>query len=143
MKFRSDSEYGAALVETAFLLPFLVLLLVGMVDVGRVLFLRTPLLEAAQEGANYASFYSSSYSDIQLRVIESIDSPNLTAAEVTVECIDDAPSDGTPDRVTVTVEHDIDLILPFMASFLGDPVTLTSSATGDLFVDPANCQPSP
>ena len=138
------ADKGAALVETAVLLPLLLLLLVGLVDIGRLLYTRTPLQEAAQEGANFASFDSDSYADVRTRVVEAIDSPAIVTTNITVECLDDAPGDGTLDRVEISVAHNVNLINPLMYPFFGGgTVTLTASATGDLFVDPDNCESSP
>lgn len=51
----SDKEKGQSLLEMAFAMIVLLLLLAGIVDLGRLFFTYIALREAAQEGAAYAS----------------------------------------------------------------------------------------
>jgi hypothetical protein len=46
-----QSETGQSMVEFALILPFLILLTLGVVDLGRVIFMNTMLSAAVQEGA--------------------------------------------------------------------------------------------
>ena len=52
-----ESERGQGLVELAIALPFLLLLLLGVLDVGRAYWAVVALKDAASEGASYAAFY--------------------------------------------------------------------------------------
>jgi Flp pilus assembly protein TadG len=49
----STSEQGSSLIETALLIPFLLLLLLGAVDFGRAFYMAIELAGAAQAGATY------------------------------------------------------------------------------------------
>jgi Flp pilus assembly protein TadG len=49
------SESGQSLVEMAFSITFLIMLVAGVVDLGRAFFTYIALRDAAQEGAAYAS----------------------------------------------------------------------------------------
>ena len=48
-------EKGQSIVEIALLLPVLLLMLLGLVDFGRVYYVMVALKDAAQEGAAYAA----------------------------------------------------------------------------------------
>jgi Flp pilus assembly protein TadG len=49
------SRAGQSLVEFALMLPFLVLLLVGVIDLGRIYFSYMTIVNAAREGARYGA----------------------------------------------------------------------------------------
>jgi Flp pilus assembly protein TadG len=51
----ADSEQGASLVETAVMVPFLMLILLAVVDFGRIYYLANEVEGAAQAGAVYGA----------------------------------------------------------------------------------------
>lgn len=51
---RKATDRGAAMVEFAILLPLLLLVIAGIVDLGRAFFTQVALSNAAREGARYA-----------------------------------------------------------------------------------------
>jgi hypothetical protein len=56
-------ESGQALVETALIVPLLVLLLLGAVELGRVTYAAIELTNAARAGAQYAAMNGGGYMD--------------------------------------------------------------------------------
>ena len=67
----SKSERGQSLVEFAIALPLLLIILVGIVDVGRVLYYAIALETGAREGAAFAaSFSSPDLSAVEQRVCD-------------------------------------------------------------------------
>jgi hypothetical protein len=60
MRVRSDRTRGQALVEFAFVLPVFMLLLFGMVDLGRIVWANNSLGNAAREGARFAIVHGGS-----------------------------------------------------------------------------------
>ena len=56
-RLRDGSRPGQSLVEMALVLPLLMILLVGVVDVGRAMFAKIAITNASREGARYASRY--------------------------------------------------------------------------------------
>jgi Flp pilus assembly protein TadG len=125
---RHAAGRGQALVELALVLPLLLVLLMGVVDVGRIVFMQIALRDAAQEGATYAAFESVPASTVGNRVRTSSNAPEVTAAAVTIACTV-APAPGT---VTVTVSYDLPLITP-LAQVLGATFPLSASSTGTNF----------
>jgi len=62
--FFNDS--GAAAVEFALILPLLLILIIGLIDFGRMGFTQVSVTSASREGARYSSLYSSGLSSTQL-----------------------------------------------------------------------------
>lgn len=116
-------ERGAAAVELAMIASLLLLLVFGVIDIGRVLFTRIAIVDAAQEGTVYAAFEDEvggvplDRTHIENRVIEAIDNPTIEADEITVTCYVDTSGDRDAYAVEVNVEHDIDLVTPFLSQF--------------------------
>jgi hypothetical protein len=55
LRFTPHDDSGQSLVELAFSLAFLLLLVAGVIDIGRAFFTYIALRDAAQEGAAYGS----------------------------------------------------------------------------------------
>ena len=132
-------ERGAATVELALFAMFLVMIVSGIVDLGRGMYTAIALNDAVQEGAMYAAFTEDvagtavSTTDIVARVVSSTDSPALEAGDVTVSCVP-KPRDRQPSsRITVEVAHTVDLITPFISDWFGGAHTLVRSATSERF----------
>ncbi|MFP5333553.1 MAG: TadE family protein [Acidimicrobiia bacterium] len=134
-----QAEKGAATVEFAMFAMFLILLVAGIVDLGRGLYTAIALDEAVQEGAMFAAFTEDlagtpvTGADIETRVITSTSSPQLTADDVAVTCVSQARSKQSASRVTVQVSHTVDLITPFISDWFGGTLTLEREAVVDRF----------
>ena len=118
-------------MEMALVLPLLVVLAFGVIDLGRLLFTQIALHEAAQEGSLYASTHPDDPAGTRVRVVESTDSPVLELSDVAVDC--------PGDQVRVRISYDIDLITPVLG---GGSVTLDAEVTGDNFTS-ASCSGAP
>ena len=58
-RFNKRSEKGAAALEFAIIVPVLLLLVLGLMDIGRLLLVNMSLLSAAQQGARVSAMISS------------------------------------------------------------------------------------
>lgn len=128
---------GQSLLELALVLPFLLFVIFGVLDLGRVFFSTITLISAAREGARYLSVYTDDVSNgggaylgtIQTAIREAGDSGlALSAGDITPSCtnIDDDPvhcDSGLP--AVVTVSHDFELVLGW---FLPSPITVERTA---------------
>lgn len=111
---------------------FLIPLLIGIIDVGRLIYSHIALQEAAQEGALLASFEENvSVGDITNRVITSTSFPTIQPGEIAVSCGPDASPRPVPGRVVgVTVTHEQDLLLPFTGTAI-----IAKTVSTDRFFD--------
>ncbi len=131
-----SSEKGVATVELALMLPFLILFLVVIIDLGVILREHQVLSNAAREGARYSALPkawiapnnpTATEADIKNRVIEYCSQENITvnASQITVDQafpIDVGGATLMGSRITVTVQRP----LMFLGRFLGIPtVTMT------------------
>lgn len=120
---RPGASRGQALTEALILMPLLLLLIMGAIDVGRLLFASVALEEAAQEGALFAAYNPTDEDPIRARVLSSSAAEEVEDATVTVDCVA-TPAPGT---IEVTVEVDYPLITPIISAVLGSPVTLSAT----------------
>lgn len=126
-------------METALVAPLLLLLTLGVLDFGQVLFTAIRVRDATQEGAIYASYRPGDHIAVRARVLDSVNNdlePDLNPTDITVKC----PPDGS---IEVTVQYDAPLITPIIGSWIGGgAITLTSTAVGHNFSADV-CDPSP
>lgn len=129
-----DGERGVALVEMALVVPLILLLVLGITDFARALLTNITVVEAAQEGALYASYFPDVPADIQQRVVDSVDDIAIAPADVT------AVVDLVACTATVTVDHDYPLITPVGRTLIGNTITLSHTVTSTIFA--GGCVPS-
>jgi Flp pilus assembly protein TadG len=121
-------------VEMAFVTVFLLILVMGIIDIGRALYTNISIQEAAQEGAYFGAFQDdATVAGIQQKAVNSTDSPALVAGDVTVNCTTVTKSKKNGTRVEVTVTHELDLVTPFVGQWLGGAMTLTKTAEAERF----------
>lgn len=124
-----SGDSGAVAVEFAFVLPLLVIIFIGTVQFGLVLY-RTQMLEAAaREGARVASVGGET-DDVQARVESSAANLGVTIPPVTIETRTDSAGSwasggcqqrGDDVRVAVSVPGDeLGFDIPFLGSFEPD-----------------------
>lgn len=123
-KLLLKSQKGQALVEMAFILPLLIMLLFGIIDFGRIFHAYLTLDHAGREGARLASLQDED-SDIQTK----IDSyaAGLDTSKLTVS-LSPAGENNRPSGTDVTVKltYTIDFLTPFISSLV-KPITLTDT----------------
>jgi hypothetical protein len=112
-------ERGQSLLEFALLLPILLLILAGVLDLGRLYYAYVAVTDAAAEGAAYAAIHpNATYEEIEARATEA--SGGLIDLETygTVEVIRPVIAPGQP--VTVAVTFDFTLGTPIIQAFFED-----------------------
>lgn len=103
-KNRKSNRLGAAVVEFAIVGPLMVMLTMGMMEVGRVVMVKQVMVNASREGARLAILPSSSATEV-IALVQS----QLTASAINGTTVSVSPSSlstaaaGTPVTVTVTV----------------------------------------
>ena len=135
---RRSSDRGAAAVEMAFVTMFLLVLLLGIVDVGRAIVANISVRDAVQDGASYFAYTeNASAADVEARVRAAVSSPDLgtAATTVAVSCGPDPRDLLDGSRIRIDVTHDVDMITPIVGPFLGGEITLSPSSEADRFFD--------
>lgn len=146
MMNRGDSDLGRgqALVEFALILPILVLLLVGLFDVGRAVFAYNTVANAAREAARLAvvdqTVLTISGLAAQRGVSLGLDPSSDVAVDfLTSALADAAPCNGSPVPpgciAEVTVSYAYTPATPIIGNFIG---SLTLSSTARMPVERSN-----
>ncbi len=137
-------EKGQSLVELALVLVFILILLVGLVDLGRVLFYYQSMRDAVQEAAAYASAfplddaYQANCQAIANRVVANV--PDIggvlvryntdtcvanSAKVITEACV------GSTVSVTAT-KNGYPLIMPLIGELIGRAINLSATTTATI-----------
>lgn len=101
-----NPQAGVALIETAFILPLLLVLCMGMLDFGRAFHMKSVLDQAAREGARIAVVTSPDPDLVTDKVNEVLASSGVAASSVQVTGPDAAK------MVTVTVTATFTFVTP-------------------------------
>jgi Flp pilus assembly protein TadG len=123
-----DRERGAAAVETALVLPLLLLLICGLIDIGRMLNVQISLSAAAREGARWAAL---NQPGVAARVAAAAPDVSPAPATTVTACPAGAAVGAT---ATVVATSSYTMITPIgaVAGLVGGsfPGTVTLSARG-------------
>lgn len=133
---KTSKERGQSLVETAIALVILLLLVGGIVDLGRAFFTFMALRDAVQEGALYGSVNPTLTTEIKNHVLSSSDMiPDLIGSDdITVTVIGTACT-GNGIQVTATYS-DFPITMPFMGTVLGGQTISISATITDTILSP-------
>jgi len=141
---------GQSLVELALILPVMLLLFAGALDLGRVFYSQITIENAAKEGALEAARNPTSFDNTKpcdkdtnrvlcLVLNEARGSLyEIAASDVSMAC-SPSPCPTDPafgDTVTVTVAGHFTLLTPLLAQIVGPTVTLAASSTAQLGIEP-------
>jgi Flp pilus assembly protein TadG len=114
---RAYRQTGQNIVEFALGIGFLVTMVLGMVDFGRVFYAHAGLTNAAREGARRATLLpnctGANLTDIQSRVIAEQPGLAIATSMISVDC-------SQPDRRTVSIIYRVQLASPFLEPLVGD-----------------------
>lgn len=122
-------EKGAVAVEMAIVLPLLLLILLGIIEFGRVLNVQVSLTQAAREGARHAAIYHNKPGlDVSGTALAA--APSLAGLSVSVTDNASSCSSGSRD-VKVTTSVNLASMTGFLdAGFFGAPAVFPLSMTG-------------
>jgi Flp pilus assembly protein TadG len=127
--FRRKSQSGQGLVELGILVPFITLVLVGVVDFGRVLMVRHVITNAAREGARVACMgsSSSSESEVSSTVGMYIAGAGLDMGQAAVTITGVTAGPGLP--ATVTIGYRVTSLAMQMVNCEDSNFTMTASSS--------------
>lgn len=119
-------ERGQSLVETALILPVLLLLLVGILDFGRIMYSYAHLHMAAQETVRMGGLGND---DTE---ITSFAKDYVQLQEVDQLKINISPGDSSRDAgdyVTVKLEYPFQFFTPFVSSLFSSSLSIKAEST--------------
>jgi hypothetical protein len=148
---RSGSRRAQSLVEFALILPLLLVLLLGGIDLGRVFFGSVALTNASRVGANYAALYpdawdspggnASQRQEFAAQIRRDADKMHCDLpASLPAPVFPSGKEIGDPVLVQLTCKFT--LITPFMTTFLGGPLTVHAESTFPIRSGCAGCSGS-
>lgn len=141
-------EKGQSLLELAFSMILLLLILAGIVDLGRAVYTLMVMQDAAEEGITFGVAFPGECDEIEDRVQNNL--LNYGTAPYTVRVLTREPASypgGTPgatspcvpgapahicDEMVVEVTRNFQITMPFLGAFTGQTIPLTASANGIL-----------
>jgi len=125
----SGKSPGQSLVELAFALPLLLLIMLGTIDLGRVFFDYIQLRNAVREGAAYAARNPNDSTGAKLRVTDH-GVPSGTTVNNPV-CTGNCTTIGGVGTMTVTATHTFTPVTTgFLQSYFGiAPFSMTVTAS--------------
>lgn len=132
-------EQGQGLVEFAFVAVLLLVLFVGLIDLGRALFAYMALRDAAQEGATYGSIYPGDNTSIEMRTRDTsrrpVDLSDTNLVDVQVRLLGPACA-GSGIEVEV-IYPEFPLTTPLLANILGnDTIPIKAKVTDTILTPP-------
>jgi Flp pilus assembly protein TadG len=127
-------KHGQTIAETALLLPVIVFLLFGMLELGRVFNAWIEVTQAAREGARVGAATCSVNAGCATTVGTAITNslPGLVPAR-THNTITQTPTAAPPYKagssLRVQVQYDVPLLIPLVSALLGNQFTVTGTTT--------------
>ena len=113
----------------ALILPVFLLLALGLLDVGRVVYIQHTAAEAAREAARYAIARPAgdlpTADEVKQRAVAAAPGVPITTANVTVSF---PPPDAAGQRVEVTISLSVDLLTPLIGDLVGGSKLITVRA---------------
>jgi Flp pilus assembly protein TadG len=139
----SNSERGQSLMELALSMTFILILLAGVVDLGRAFFTYITLRDAAQEGAAFGAYEAGEEAAIRLRAMQTSNSPVNLTADPNVNFAINVSQACAGGEVTVTATYqDFPITMPVLGALVGrQSFDISASATDDVLT-PLVCAPS-
>lgn len=108
------NKNGQSLVETALVMPFILLIILGIIDFGRAFNAQIILSNSAREGSRYAALGKT---DVEITAV--IDSICTSLGTVTTN-IAPAVTRVQGQMVTITVNYDYQPITPIVGPIIKD-----------------------
>lgn len=124
-------QRGQSLVEFALLLPLLILLLGGVLELGRLFFAYVAVTDAAAEAATYASIRpNSSIQEITSRAQDAAQGLGMVQLDPSMIQVE-RPSLAAGAPITVTITYPFQLITPLLGDLVpGRTIPLRAVAVG-------------
>ena len=124
---RKAGELGQSVVELAFVLPVLLLLLTGVIEVGNALNAYLTVVDVSRDSARLGSKGLASDGDIRNMAATEMSKLPETFDKNNDMTIDHTPVQTGDTSITVKVCLKHKLLLPALSTFFGSPITMCAS----------------
>jgi len=122
MRERLRDERGAAAVEFAFIVPLLIVLVLGIAEFGRAFQVQGTLSAAAREGVRVMALQNDQVAArTAVRNAATSLKPTITDAEIAISPATCPTVDGGNTSVSLTISYP----MPFLTGFFGSGIGLT------------------
>jgi len=137
---KNHQEKGQSLIEFTAIVMLMIIIVAGIVDLGRMFAVYINLRDAAEEGVIYGSITPIDCAGIEDRVMENVNDAAGVSVAISVASVDCSVAAATPHvyaklgeeiRVVVTIEE-FPLAAPVISSFIGQTIRLRSTMTGTI-----------
>lgn len=128
---RLADNRGQSLIEMALLLPVLLLLVFGSIEIGRVVNVWAIVTQASREGARVGAAQCSRDPACDVQIGSWVDNSlsGLDVSKSRWSSTPSAPPYNSGGTLTVRVEYDIDLVTPLISAFFGGSLVTVSGET--------------
>ena len=124
IRTRTTRRRGQALVEFALIAPILILLIMGIVEFGRIFSAQQTVTNASREGARTGILPNSSTTDVSNTVSSFMSTAGLTATP-TVTCTNVGPTVQSGAPTSVTVSYTLPILTGTIIPGIGESIDLT------------------
>ena len=151
-------EKGQSFLELSFILIILLLILSGIVDLGRAIFINFAMQDAASEGIVYGTSFPTDCNGIRIRVGNNLANARLGGG-MTVEVQIQDKSNGfayvtceaipishvyAGELMRITVTKSFNITMPLIGAFIGQTIPLSTTSQGIILrPQPPNPTPTP
>ncbi len=140
-KKRINPEKGQSMVELALMLVVILILLAGVVDLGRMMYQYLSMRDAAQEGVGYGASFPNYCAEINNRIRNNLpdNAYGVTVFIDGISCesawtVDDTqplPIHGCEGKeILVNLTHQFAVTMPFLSEFTGPSVPMQVQIKG-------------
>lgn len=121
---RRTRQRAQAIVELAFVLPVLLLILMGIIEFGRIFMAQQTITNAAREGARLGILPTSTVSDVEGIVSTYMNTAGLNGTS-TVTVANVGPTVEPGAATSVTVQYQLPILTGSIIPGLGDTISLS------------------
>jgi Flp pilus assembly protein TadG len=133
--FNHRNESGQGMVELAFSLIVILVVLAGIVDISRTITTKMQLQDAAEEGVVYAMAFPHNCTQIQYRVLQNLSKvKNATLSSIVITYNNVACATATGDvkgqLIKVYISNSFPVSMPFLGVAIGSSRTIQVDSKG-------------
>jgi hypothetical protein len=132
---------GQSLIEFAASLLVLIILVAGIIDVGRVIFTYIQMRDAAQEGASFGSVFPTYCVQMEDRALNNLQDPSGFVVHINIDntdCYEATDAQACLGHlVTVTItQPNFAIGMPLIGAFIGQTLSLSASSNDTIIRTP-------